>query len=108
MSTTRTCGAAETRASHEVMELVRGSAVLSHMVVQLRATGMSWRHVRAAIQAEIGRRKCPSGAETVSPTAVVIGMRGRPPGSGAAAAKSRKGTVRSTRANVGRRPTSPP
>jgi hypothetical protein len=44
------------KASHEVMGLVRGNSVLSHLVLQLRDRGLLWREVRAAIQAEIDRR----------------------------------------------------
>jgi hypothetical protein len=43
------------KAGHEVMELVRGNSVLSHLVLQLRESGLWWREVRAAIQAEIDR-----------------------------------------------------
>jgi hypothetical protein len=49
-----------TKASHEVMGLVRGKPVLSHLVLRLRHSGLSWREVRAAIQAEIdGRSENP-------------------------------------------------
>jgi hypothetical protein len=34
--------AAGTKASHEVMELVRETPALSFLVMQLRATGQSW------------------------------------------------------------------
>ena len=44
------------KASHEVMGLVRGNSALSHLVLQLRDSGLSWREVRAAIQAEIDRQ----------------------------------------------------
>ena len=44
------------KASHEVMGLVRGNSVLSHLVLQLRDRGLLWREVRAALQAEIDRR----------------------------------------------------
>jgi hypothetical protein len=47
------------KASHEVMELVRGNSVLSHLVLRLRDSGLSWREVKAAIAAEInGRASC--------------------------------------------------
>jgi hypothetical protein len=46
-------GAAETEASHEVMELVRGNSTLNHLVVQLREARMSWQDVKAAIQAKM-------------------------------------------------------
>ena len=45
-----------TKASHEVMGLVRGNSELSHLVLRLRDSGLSWREVKAAIQAEINRR----------------------------------------------------
>jgi hypothetical protein len=44
------------KASHEVMELVRGNSLLSHLVLRLRESGLWWREVRAAIQAEIDRQ----------------------------------------------------
>jgi hypothetical protein len=42
------------KAGH-VMELVRGNSVLSRLVLRLRESGLSWREVRAAIEAEINR-----------------------------------------------------
>jgi hypothetical protein len=45
-------GAAETKASHEVMVLVRGIPALSHLVIRLRESGLSWRDVKTAIDAE--------------------------------------------------------
>ena len=42
-------GAAETRAIHEVMELVRGNPALSSSVLRLRDNGLSWRDVKTAI-----------------------------------------------------------
>jgi hypothetical protein len=45
-----------TKARHEVMELVRGNSALSRLVLRLRDSGLSWREVKAAIQAEINRR----------------------------------------------------
>ena len=51
-----TSGAAETSASHAVMELVRSNSVLSLVVVQLRDAGKSWREVKAEIAAEIACR----------------------------------------------------
>ena len=45
-----------TKASHEVMGLVRGNSALSHLVLRLRDIGLSWREVRAAIEAEINGR----------------------------------------------------
>ena len=44
-----------TKARHEVMELVRGNSALSRLVLRLRDSGLSWREVKAAIQAEINR-----------------------------------------------------
>ena len=44
------------KAGHEVMELVRGNSVLSHLVLRLRDSGLSWREVRAAIQTEVNKR----------------------------------------------------
>ena len=41
-------GAAETEASHEVMQLERGTP-LNRWVLQLRDNGLSWREVKAAI-----------------------------------------------------------
>jgi hypothetical protein len=49
--------AAETKASHEVMELVRKDAVLSLLVVQLREAGRSWAEVKAAVEAKSKRAK---------------------------------------------------
>jgi hypothetical protein len=49
--------AAETTASHAVMELVRKRSALSLLVVQLRDQGRSWRDVQAAIEAEIERTR---------------------------------------------------
>jgi hypothetical protein len=45
-----------TKASHEVMGLVRGNSVLSHLVLRLRDSGLWWREVKAAIEAEIDRQ----------------------------------------------------
>ena len=44
-----TNGAAETGASHEVMELVRCNPALSSFVLRLRDNGLSWRDVKTAI-----------------------------------------------------------
>ena len=44
------------KASHEVMGLVHGNSELSHLVLQLRESGLWWREVRAAIQSEIDRQ----------------------------------------------------
>ena len=48
-------GSAETITAGQVMELVRGNSALSHLVLRLRESGLTWREVRAAIQAEINR-----------------------------------------------------
>ena len=42
--------AAETKASHEVMDLVRENPELSFLVVQLREAGRSWPDVKTAIE----------------------------------------------------------
>jgi hypothetical protein len=44
--------AAETKASHEVMDLVRESPELSFLVVQLHEAGRSWPDVKAAVEAK--------------------------------------------------------
>ena len=44
--------AAETKASHEVMDLVRENPELSRLVVQLHEAGRSWPDVKAAIEAK--------------------------------------------------------
>jgi hypothetical protein len=38
------------------MGLVRGNSALSHLVLQLRDGGLSWREVQATIQTEIDRQ----------------------------------------------------
>jgi hypothetical protein len=45
--------AAETKASHEVMDLVRKDLTLSLLVVRLREAGQSWHAVQSAIEAKI-------------------------------------------------------
>ena len=45
--------ATETKASHEVMELVRQNPKLSLLVIQLREAGRSWSDVKAGIEAEV-------------------------------------------------------
>ena len=45
--------AAETKASHEVMELVRKNPELSFLVVQLHEAGRSWPDVKATVEARI-------------------------------------------------------
>ena len=42
--------AAETKASHEVMDLVRENSELSLLVVQLHEAGRSWSDVKAAVE----------------------------------------------------------
>jgi hypothetical protein len=49
MMTHKITGPAETEASHEVMQLVRGNPPLNRWVLQLRDNGLSWRDVKAAI-----------------------------------------------------------
>jgi hypothetical protein len=49
--------AAETKASHEVMELVRKDPALSLLVVRLREAGQPWHQVKAAIEAKIKRAR---------------------------------------------------
>jgi len=44
--------AAETKASHEVMDLVRKNPELSLLVVQLHEAGRSWSDVKAAVEAK--------------------------------------------------------
>ena len=44
--------AAETKASHEVMDLVRENPELSLMVIQLHEAGCSWPAVKAAVEAK--------------------------------------------------------
>ena len=44
------------KASHEVMGLVRGNSAFSHLVLQLRESGLSLCEVMAAIQAENDRQ----------------------------------------------------
>ena len=48
-------GAAETEASHEVMQLVRGNHALNRLVLRLRDNGLSWRDVKTAIDTEKGK-----------------------------------------------------
>ena len=45
--------AAETKASHEAMELVREDHALSLFVIRLREAGRSWPNVKAAVEARI-------------------------------------------------------
>ena len=49
--------AAETKASHEVMELVRKDPALSLLVVRLREAGRPWRQVKVGIEAKIKRAR---------------------------------------------------
>ena len=46
---------AEIVKASQVMELVRGNSELSHLALRLREGGLSWREVKAAIEAEINR-----------------------------------------------------
>jgi hypothetical protein len=54
--------AAETKASHEVMDLVREKPELSLLVVQLHEAGRSWPDVKAAIEAKTKPPKRSSSA----------------------------------------------
>ena len=45
--------AAATKASHEVMDLVRKNPELSLLVVQLHEAGRSWPDVKAAVEAKL-------------------------------------------------------
>ena len=45
--------AAETKASHEVMDLVRENRELSLLVVRLHDAGRSWADVKAAVEAKM-------------------------------------------------------
>ena len=56
-------GSVETKASHEVMELVRANSALSYLAMRLRDTGMSWPDVKAGIEAEIGRNAAARAAK---------------------------------------------
>ena len=49
--------AAETKASHEVMELVRKNPELSFLVLQLHEAGCSWPDVKAAVEAKTKSEK---------------------------------------------------
>jgi hypothetical protein len=44
--------AAETKASHEVMDIARENPELSLMVIQLHDAGRSWSDVKAAVEAK--------------------------------------------------------
>ena len=65
MAHTTTTGAAETEASHEVMQLVRANPALNRWVLRLRDNGLSWRDVKTAIAEKKGRMR--STAVRVSP-----------------------------------------
>lgn len=45
--------AAETKASHEALELVRKDPALSLLVIRLREAGQSWPDVKAAVEARL-------------------------------------------------------
>ncbi len=49
----RSEAAVETKASHEVMELVRQNPELGLLVIRLREAGRSWPDVKHAIEAKI-------------------------------------------------------
>jgi hypothetical protein len=49
--------AVETKASHEVMDLVRQNPELGLLVIQLREAGRSWLFVKTEIEAKIGLAK---------------------------------------------------
>jgi len=52
--------AAETKASHEAMELVRKDHALSLFVIRLREAGRSWPDVKAAVEAKTKTKTKPS------------------------------------------------
>jgi hypothetical protein len=51
--------AAEIRASHEVLELVRDRLDLSLRVIGLRSTGRSWQEVKEALEPSGGLGRTP-------------------------------------------------
>ena len=55
--------AAETKASHEVMDLVRDNPELSLLVVRLHEAGCSWPAVKAAVEAKTKPAKRSSSAD---------------------------------------------
>jgi hypothetical protein len=61
-------GAAETKASHEVMVLVSGSPALSLLVIRLRESGLSWRDVKTAIDAERKKNAINHDARLAAPS----------------------------------------
>jgi hypothetical protein len=57
--------AAETKASHEVMDLVRENPELSFLVVQLHESGRSWPDVKAAVEAKTQPSKRPHSGDVL-------------------------------------------
>jgi hypothetical protein len=53
----RSEAAVETKASHEVMELVRQNPKLGLLVIKLREAGRSWLTVKTEIEAKINRAR---------------------------------------------------
>ena len=57
--------AAETKASHEVMDLVRKNPELSFLVVQLHEAGRSWPDVKAAVEAKTQPSRRPHSGDVL-------------------------------------------
>ena len=57
--------AATTKASHEVMDLVRKNPELSLLVVQLHEAGRSWPDVKAAVETKTKPAKRPRSADVL-------------------------------------------
>jgi hypothetical protein len=57
--------AAETKASHEAMELVRKDPALSLFVIRLREAGRSWPDVKAAVEAKTKPSKRPCSGDVL-------------------------------------------
>jgi len=57
--------AAETKASHEVMDLVREKPEPSLLVVQLHEAGRSWPDVKAAVEAKTKPSKRPQSGDVL-------------------------------------------
>ncbi len=49
----RRAASEETKASHEVMELVRKDPALGLLVIRLREAGRSWPDVKASVEARV-------------------------------------------------------